>query len=67
MEVCKSGTPCIFVSIPILLSRDLQYISIWQYINTLIDYRIVILCSIINIEISKCLIVLLMSGAHLML
>ena len=45
-------------------NRDLQYISIWQYIDTLIEYRIVILCSI-NIEISKCLIVL--SGACLML
>ena len=44
--------------------RDLQYISIWQYIDTLIEYRIVILCSI-NIEILKCLIVL--SGACLML
>ena len=36
--------------------RDLRYISIWQYIDTLIEYRIVMLCSI-NIEISKCLIV----------
>ena len=34
------------------VSRDLQYISIWQYIDTLIEYRIVILCSI-NIEIIK--------------
>ena len=40
-----------------LTSRDLQYISIWQYIDTLIEYHIVILCSI-NIEISKSLIVL---------
>ena len=32
-------------------TRDLQYILIWQYINTLIEYRIVILCSM-NIEIS---------------
>ena len=47
-----------------LLNRDLQYIPIWQYINTLIEYRIVILCSI-NIKISKGLIVL--SGACLML
>ena len=47
-----------------MYSRDLQYISIWQYIDTLIEYRIVILCSI-NIEISKCLIAL--SGARLML
>ena len=52
---------CVTVHVAI---RDLQYISIWQYINTLIEYRIVILCSI-NIEISKCLIVL--SGARLML
>ena len=29
-----------------ILGRDLQYISIWQYIDTLIKYRIVILCSI---------------------
>ena len=36
--------------------RDLQYISIWQYIDILIEYCIVILCSI-NIEISKYLIV----------
>ena len=35
-----------------IVTRDLQYISIWQYINTLIKYRIV------HIEISKCLIVL---------
>ena len=32
-------------------TRDLQYISIRQYIDTLIEYRIVILCSM-NIEIS---------------
>ena len=38
-------------------TRDLQYISIWQYIDTLIEYRIVILCSIISIETSKCLVV----------
>ena len=44
--------------------KDLQYILIWQYIDTLIEYHIVILRSI-NIEISKCLIVL--SGARLML
>ena len=36
----------------VLGSRDLQYILIWQYINTVIEYRIVILCSM-NIEISK--------------
>ena len=48
----------------VLTIRDLQYISIWQYIDTLIEYCIVIMCSI-NIEISKCLIVL--SGACLML
>ena len=47
-----------------IILRDLQYISIWQYIDTLIEYHIVILYSI-NIEISKCLIVL--SGAHLRL
>ena len=45
-------------------ARDLQYISIWQYIDTLIEYRIVILCSI-NIEIFKILMVL--SGACLVL
>ena len=43
---------------------DLQYISIRQYIDTLIEYRIVILCSM-NIEIFKCLMVL--SGACLVL
>ena len=32
--------------------RDLRYISIWQYIDTVIEYRIVILCSM-NIEVSK--------------
>ena len=48
----------------VLTIRDLQYILIWQYIDTLIKYRIVILCSI-NIEISKYLIVL--SGTRLML
>ena len=48
----------------VFLSRDLQYISIWEYIDTLIEYHIVILCSI-NIEISKCLIAL--SGARFML
>ena len=37
----------------IIGGRDLQYISIWQYIDILIEYRIVILCST-NIEISKC-------------
>ena len=37
--------------------RDLQYTSIQQYIDTLIEYRIVILCSM-NIEIFKCLMVL---------
>ena len=31
--------------------RDLQYISISQYIDTLVEYRIVIRCSM-NIEIS---------------
>ena len=33
------------------LCRDLQYISILQYIDTLVEYRIVIRCSM-NIEIS---------------
>ena len=47
-----------------LAIRDLQYISIRQYIDTLIEYRIVILCSM-NIEIFKCLMVL--SGACLVL
>ena len=46
------------------MARDLQYISIRQYIDTLIEYRIVILCSM-NIEIFKCLLVL--SGACLVL
>ena len=32
--------------------RDLRYISIQQYIDTVIEYRIVILCSI-SIEVSK--------------
>ena len=27
-------------------SRDLRYIAIWQYINTVIEYRIMILCFI---------------------
>ena len=34
-----------------IATRDLQYISIWQYFDTLIEYRIVILYSM-NIEIS---------------
>ena len=33
-------------------TRDLRYISIWQYIDIVIKYRIVILCSM-NIEVSK--------------
>ena len=32
--------------------RDLQYISIWQYIDTVIEYRIVIQCSM-NIKVLK--------------
>ena len=35
----------------VVCSRDLQYISISQYIDTLVEYRIVIRCSM-NIEIS---------------
>ena len=35
----------------IVRARDLQYISISQYIDTLVEYRIVIRCSM-NIEIS---------------
>ena len=35
----------------VMCIRDLQYISIRQYMDTLIEYRIVILCSM-NIEIS---------------
>ena len=44
----------------LLESRDLQYISIWQYIDTPIEYCIMILCSI-NIEMfySTCLILLI--------
>ena len=34
-----------------IIYRDLQYISISQYIDTLVEYRIVIRCSM-NIEIS---------------
>ena len=34
-----------------LSNRNLQYISILQYIDTLVEYRIVIRCSM-NIEIS---------------
>ena len=34
-----------------LVVRDLQYISISQYIDTLVEYRIMIRCSM-NIEIS---------------
>ena len=37
--------------INVIATRDLQYISIRQYIDTLIEYHIVILCSM-NIEIS---------------
>ena len=43
--ICECKCVCVFV-------RDLQYISIWQYIDTVIEYRIVILCSM-NIEVSK--------------
>ena len=32
--------------------RDLRYLLIWQYIDTVIEYRIVILC-FMNIEVSK--------------
>ena len=41
---------CMYVCMYVC-TRDLQYISIRQYIDTLIEYRIVILCSM-NIEIS---------------
>ena len=34
-----------------MMHRDLQYMSISQYIDTLVEYRIVIRCSM-NIEIS---------------
>ena len=34
-------------------SRDLQYISIWQYINTVIKYRIMMLC-FMSIEMVTC-------------
>ena len=33
-------------------SSDLRYISIWQYIDAVIEYRIMILC-LMNIEVSK--------------
>ena len=51
MHTVKACIECCIYMTHTIASRDLQYISISQYIDTLVEYRIVIRCSM-NIEIS---------------